>query len=244
MAAAAEILSLKLFIDRKSQRLLFAEVDNEFVDFLFSIFTLPVGAVTRLLKEADGGGMVGCLPSLYRSIENLSVNYIQIIDKYFLLEPKVIMPGAKIPHLLPNVCSTFRQLSTCPRDCSRSRVYVADEFRAICPKCDCRMDREVTFLDTQAQREIGASSACEEGYVKETVKYMVMDDLGVKPLSTASLVTLLTQFNVNVNDIGAIEERVVDFGMDEAVKLLRASLQSNTVLTDIFLPAEIEMDEK
>jgi hypothetical protein len=106
------------------------------------------------------------------------------------------------------------------------------------------MDREVTFLDTQAQREIGASSACEEGYVKETVKYMVMDDLEVKPLSTASLVTLLTQFNVNVNDIGAIEERVVDFGMDEAVKLLKASLQSNTVLTDIFLPAEIEMDEK
>jgi hypothetical protein len=105
-------VSLKLFIDKKRQRVLFAEADKEFVDFLFSIFTLPVGAVTRLLKE--GGGMVGCLPSLYRSIENMSVNYIQPDkDKPFLLEPKVVMPGAKVPLLLPNLGSTFRQLYRC-----------------------------------------------------------------------------------------------------------------------------------
>jgi hypothetical protein len=36
----------------------FAEADKEFVDFLFSIFNLPVETVTRLLKE---GGMVARL---------------------------------------------------------------------------------------------------------------------------------------------------------------------------------------
>ncbi|GLT60934.1 hypothetical protein SLA2020_336730 [Shorea laevis] len=100
MATTTKV-SLKLFIDQKSRRVLFAEADKEFVDFLFSIFTLPVGAVTRLLKE--GGGMAGCLPSLYQSIENISVTYIQPDkDKRFLLEPKVVMPGAKLPLLLPN----------------------------------------------------------------------------------------------------------------------------------------------
>jgi hypothetical protein len=89
---SAYTVSLKLVIHRKTQRVLFAEADKEFVDFLFGILTLPVGTVTRLLKEDGGGrGMVGCLPTLYqRSIENLSSNYIQPnIDKLFLLQPKV-----------------------------------------------------------------------------------------------------------------------------------------------------------
>jgi hypothetical protein len=64
-------VSLKLFIDKKRQRVLFVEANKKFVDFLLSIFTLPVRAVTRLLKE--GGLVVGSLPSLYRSIKNLGV---------------------------------------------------------------------------------------------------------------------------------------------------------------------------
>jgi hypothetical protein len=103
---AATKVSLKLFIDKKRQRVLYAEADKDFVDFLFSIFTLPLGVVTRLLKE--GGGMVGSSQSLYQSIENLSVTHInRDKSKFFLLEPKVFMPGAKVPLLLPNVGSTL-----------------------------------------------------------------------------------------------------------------------------------------
>jgi len=49
---AATKVSLKLFIDKKRQRVLYAEADKDFVDFLFSIFTLPLGVVTRLLQLA------------------------------------------------------------------------------------------------------------------------------------------------------------------------------------------------
>jgi hypothetical protein len=42
---------------------------------------------------------------------------------------------------------------------------------------------------------------------------MVMDDMEVKPSSSSILATLLTKFNVK--DIGDIEEKVVDVGMDE-----------------------------
>jgi hypothetical protein len=39
-------------------------------------------------------------------------------------------------------------------------------------------------------------------YVVGTVKYMVMDDLEVKPLSTSSLVTLLSEFKLKgIGDI-------------------------------------------
>ncbi|XP_030552508.2 uncharacterized protein LOC115756751 [Rhodamnia argentea] len=72
----------------------------------------------------------------------------------------------------------------------------------------------------------------EAGYVKSVVTYMVMDDLVVKPMSTISSITLLNQFNVH--EIGHVQEKLIDFGLEEAIKLLSASLHSKTVLTDIF----------
>jgi hypothetical protein len=198
---AATKVSLKLFIDKKSNRVLYAEADKEFVDFLLSIFTLPVGAVTRLLKEESG--MVGSLPSLYQSFENLSVTYIQPgKDKRSLLEPRAFIPGAKVPLLLPNVGSTFRQLYRCPSNtyvgCLSNNV--ADDDSTICDSCDSKKDRIATFTDPQGRGATMVFSTSEEGYVKGTAIYMVMDDLEVKALCTSSLVTLLTQFNIK--DIG------------------------------------------
>ncbi|XP_062157121.1 uncharacterized protein LOC133864730 [Alnus glutinosa] len=229
-------VSLKLIIDKKGRRVLFAEADKEFVDFLYSIFTLPVGAVTSLLKE--GGGMVGSLPSLYQSIENLSDTRIFQLDKNkrFLLEAMVFMPGAKDPLLLPNVGSTttFRQFyRCCALSYSSCSNYVADDNSTVCPMCKSKMNYLVTFLEPTSA--IGESSTSEEYYVKRTATYMVMDDMEVKPLSSTTLAPLLTKFN----DTNDIEEKVVDVGMDEGVKLLQASLQSKTVLTDVFLPAEM-----
>ena len=58
-----------------------------------------------------------------------------------------------------------------------------------------------------------ASSDDEGGYVKGVVTYMVMDDLVMKPMSTISSIALLEKFSVK--EVGALEERVVDLGMDE-----------------------------
>ncbi|KAK8671688.1 hypothetical protein V6N13_038275 [Hibiscus sabdariffa] len=52
-------------------------------------------------------------------------------------------------------------------------------------------------------------------------------------MSAISCITLLNKFNVK--DVGALEEKTIDVGMDEGVKLLKASLQSEAVLTDVFL---------
>ncbi|CAN0898012.1 hypothetical protein LINGRAHAP2_LOCUS19461 [Linum grandiflorum] len=61
---------------------------------------------------------------------------------------------------------------------------------------------------------------------------MVTDNLEVEPLSTISILDLLKKLNIQ-----QVEEKVVDIGMDEGLKLLKASLQSKTVLTNVFLGA-------
>ncbi|KAA3481717.1 DUF674 domain-containing protein [Gossypium australe] len=97
-------------------------------------------------------------------------------------------------------------------------------------KCKKRMETEVTVVG----RNIGEGKASDDGgFVKGVVTYMVMDDLAVKPMSTISSITMLNKFNVT--DVGALEEKVVDFGMNEALRLLKASLESKTVLTSVFL---------
>ncbi|KAK8495594.1 hypothetical protein V6N12_002097 [Hibiscus sabdariffa] len=82
---AATTVSLRLLIDSKSRRVLFAEADKDFVDFLFNILSLSVGTVTRLLTEK---GMVGSLGNLSGSIENLGDTYMQsAATKDILLKP-------------------------------------------------------------------------------------------------------------------------------------------------------------
>ncbi|MBA0738464.1 hypothetical protein Gogos_011813, partial [Gossypium gossypioides] len=53
-----------------------------------------------------------------------------------------------------------------------------------------------------------------------------------KPLSTISSLGLLNRFSVK--DSGALQEKTIKIRMDEAVKLLKASSPSKTVLNDIF----------
>ncbi|KAM0029689.1 hypothetical protein Hdeb2414_s0018g00528871 [Helianthus debilis subsp. tardiflorus] len=71
---ASPKMSLKLLVDRKGSRVLFAEVPKEFVDILFRIFSLPLGT---LIESIGSERMVGCLGKLKDSIESLRGNYLQ-----------------------------------------------------------------------------------------------------------------------------------------------------------------------
>ncbi|KAL6277683.1 hypothetical protein ACE6H2_021284 [Prunus campanulata] len=48
---------------------------------------------------------------------------------------------------------------------------------------------------------------------------------------------MLNKFNVK--EVGSLEERIVHLAMDEGLKLLKASLESNAVLTNVFLCGQL-----
>ncbi|XP_022748205.1 uncharacterized protein LOC111297882 [Durio zibethinus] len=234
---AATQMSLKLLVDVGGQRVLFAEAVKDFVDFLFNIMSLPVGTIVRLLNKE---GMVGSLGNLYQSIETLSDVYMQPFqDKDDLLKPKLLTSGAtNLPQLLPNIESSkdskHKGFYRC--NCYGSLSYIAEDPGPICPICRSTMYNQVKLVETEkkfSSSSSTSSSDAEGGFVKGVVTYTVMDDLMVKPMSTISSIALLNRFNVK--NVGALEEKTIKIGMDEAVKLLEASLQSKTVLTDVFL---------
>ncbi|XP_073148616.1 uncharacterized protein [Henckelia pumila] len=75
------------------------------------------------------------------------------------------------------------------------------------------------------------------GFVKGVVTYMVTDALVIKPLSTIESITLLNK--LNVQKLSALEVRVVNLTMNEALMLLKASLYTDKVLTEVFVKGQI-----
>ncbi|KAH7525537.1 hypothetical protein ACOSP7_032662 [Xanthoceras sorbifolium] len=235
-AASSSSVKLKLLIDTKAQKVLFAEASKDFVDFLIYLLSLPVGTVIRLLKESS---LVGSFGKLYKSIENLHETYIQQNqNKDSLLNPRAPICDTEIPLLLVSdfELNTTRKLYTC----DNHRTYVADLPNLDCPNCTRKMGLEMSYVApaTANNGGSGPSGGCgggmvERGFVKGVVTYMVMDDLEVKPMSTISSITLLNKFNVK--DVEALDEKDVEFGLDEVLKLLKASMECKTVLTSVFL---------
>lgn len=221
-------LSMKLLIDTKAGKVLFAEAEKDCVDFLFHILSLPAGTIISLLKEK---GMSGSLTNLYESVENLKDTYIQPNQcKDILLKPKSSVGISSVPFLLlsGDVPTREKTFYGCPN--SSSHPSVSDDPSTLCTSCRCRMTRKLDYV-----APAGASGAVEAtgGFVKDVVTYMVADDLVVKPMSTISCIALLNKFNVS--DVGVLEEKVVSFGMEEALELLKVSFESKTVLTNVFM---------
>ncbi|XP_059292546.1 uncharacterized protein LOC132046011 [Lycium ferocissimum] len=237
MATAETKLSLKLLIDTKAKKLLFAEVDKDFVDFLFHILSLPVGTVTRLLKEK---GMNGCLHNIYQSVENLNDSHIQWKDS--ILQPKCPFRISSVPLLLNDAPSMA--IYQCPRFPPHDS-YVTDDSSARCPDPDCDLQMSGTcnlqMSDTMTY-VAPPGKVATGGFVKDMVKYMVMDDLVVKPGSVVSSITSLTEY-FNIKDFDALHEEVVHFGKEEALKLLKLSFESKAVLTSLFMMSSVKAEK-
>ncbi|KAH6791827.1 hypothetical protein C2S52_002304 [Perilla frutescens var. hirtella] len=220
-------VSMKLLIDTKTKRVLFAEAGKDCVDFLFQILSLPVATVIRLLQ---GEEMVGSWPNLYQSIQDLNDNYIQSgKNKDTFLKPVAPVTSSSVPLLALNdapIPTIRKNFYTCSGTYCHS--YVSDSSTTVCPSCRKSMTASMSYVAPPAVQQ----AAVGVGIVKEVVTYMVMDDLVVKPMSTISSIALLNRFNVR--DVGVLEEKEVNFGINEALKLLKASHQSKNVLTDVF----------
>uniref|UniRef100_A0A7C9AN52 DUF674 domain-containing protein n=1 Tax=Opuntia streptacantha TaxID=393608 RepID=A0A7C9AN52_OPUST len=175
-------LSLKLLVDKRANKVLFAEADKDFVDFLFHIMLLPIGAIVRFLKMKDD--KIGCLGDLYKSIEALSSNYIHPnVSKDRVLKPT----SSSYPpnFLLPTDGSAgptgTRKFYMCSYYPSSHYSYVSDAPGAVCPSCNHDMSHEVTYVGPKSSK--ADMSASTYGYVKGVVTYMVMDNLEMTTLS-------------------------------------------------------------
>ncbi|KAJ0085028.1 hypothetical protein Patl1_31191 [Pistacia atlantica] len=66
-------ISLKALVDNVREKIIFVESNEEFIDFLSSFLTMPMGTIIRLIRNRPPTMRIGCMNNLYECIENLDV---------------------------------------------------------------------------------------------------------------------------------------------------------------------------
>ncbi|KAL7586409.1 hypothetical protein Lser_V15G36286 [Lactuca serriola] len=239
---ASENMTLKLLVNKATQKVLYAEATKEFVDFLFHLFSLPVGTLIQLVGSKQ---MAGCLGKLKESLESFNQIYLQPgVNKDNIFNSSTTFNGNMF--LLDDVsakdkpATSTTKLYTCsvlyrPSKNNNCSGYCTENPSTLCPSCVRVMSYPLTRIGTPV---VEPDVKVKGGFVKEVVTYMVMDDLVVKPLSTFSSIAFIN--SCGVNDMTQLEERTLHIGEEEALKLLKASLSTNSVLTSLLQKIKVE----
>ncbi|KAG8387026.1 hypothetical protein BUALT_Bualt03G0210300 [Buddleja alternifolia] len=88
---------IKAIVQKSTKKLLFAIAKENFIDFLFSLLTIPLGGVASLVGSNT---CLGSVDNLYRSISNLNgEEYLKTKDMESMLLKPELPPMLKIPLL-------------------------------------------------------------------------------------------------------------------------------------------------
>ncbi|KAL7108723.1 hypothetical protein ACP275_06G130500 [Erythranthe tilingii] len=206
---ATKKMNLRLVVKKSNNKLLFAQADDDFVDFLFSFLTIPLGGVECLL------GSNTCL----KSIDNLYKSIADFIDDKYWVSPRiknrVMKPNLPRGYVSEGTILPLSEQVTLyyHRDMNQKKEWLSYSIG----KDNSGWFREMVFRRGQ------------ENFVKGTKMYMVTDDLTVTPMCMTSTLSILKKMEIPLSDVKEVEVHV---GLQEALSILKASLTSTSALTD------------
>ncbi|EYU34026.1 hypothetical protein ABFS82_13G015400 [Erythranthe guttata] len=200
---------LKLMVQESTNKLLFAQAEEDFVDFLFSLLTIPLGGVLDCVL-----GSVNTITTGLKSIENLYKSVATLIDDKYLVNP-----DAKTKLMKPKLihgCMPKNQILPLNEESSQRLCY----------------NRDVDLGKEWLSYSYYGRALCLKGqrdYVKGPTMYMVSDDLTVAPLCMIASLSIMKEMKIPLSDVKEVE---VQIGLHEALSILKASLTSTCALTD------------
>jgi hypothetical protein len=189
-------MDIKVIESKSQKKIVITEGNGDFVDFIFSILTMPLGAIVKLMGP---NSFAGCVGNLYKSVENLEPTSV-------LLDPGIVrqfdFPNqpVNIPYVEPLPATYYYGKKEGRGLISKSCVSI------FCP-------RPLYLLDP---RLVIRSKQDDVGFVKRPTLYAV-DDLKVKPLSADFRLSNLKGLSLAFDDL---EVKVISIGEAEVRWLL------------------------
>ncbi|XP_059648229.1 uncharacterized protein LOC132294399 [Cornus florida] len=224
---SSQSLSLKVLVEKEKNQVVFAESNKDFVDVLFSFMTMPIATIITLARQHSLEVDIGCLNNLYESVENIDEEHLQSMEcKDMLLHPRSAAEIYCTDLKLNFVNSNTKYYYACSKDhcfgpylnarcyCGNSMSYAYSLNNHLC-----------------VPRDGGV-------FVKSTARFLITDDLLVKPLSTMTGLTLLSKFGAT--DRSTREEMTINIEKDKVMKLLICSLTSRTPFSETILEPAID----
>ncbi|XP_028770583.1 uncharacterized protein LOC114727961 [Neltuma alba] len=210
---------IKVLMSKSKSKILFAEVEEDFVDQLLSFLTFPIGAVERVLEGNSG---LVCVNNLYNSLSNFdSTRHLKSEKMNNVFASLKVAPYFKASNqMLPIDEMKYPSKLSC---CWKGGPFYLTADTNLYSQFFVREVRMCDPKSTTAEEKSG------KGYAKGGTTFMVADDLSVKPLSSRDVLSsLLTEFKVPYDDL---EQRTICIGVQEVLSILKASMVSTSALT-------------
>ncbi|PRQ34347.1 hypothetical protein RchiOBHm_Chr5g0067801 [Rosa chinensis] len=211
-----EKISVKLIVSKSKNLVCYAEVREDFVNLIFSFLTLPLGFI---LKQMLDSPWKGCIDQLCKGVLDFDEQFFKSNYHKELLCNSKLVPGFSYENNLLGIEeAVYYKLS--------NRTYTADT--SIISSASLEAPK-VQFLDPKSH---GDKDRNARGFLKEPAIFTVTDNLDVRPVSPIFQLSVLNYLKVHFTDI---EYRTVHVGKNEALRLLVASVVSDSLLTNAFL---------
>lgn len=192
-------MKIKVYVQKSTSKILLAHSSEDFVDFLFSHLTVPLGKLISLLAK-DHGSL---------SIENIHQSVLELnVGEYLksqLLKDMLLHPKLPSNYLCSNHIFPLEEETKPNKFLKRTRTSSGYVY-------------SLTLDSKHAYKNLKDESPylkLEGGFVRGPTKFMVTDDLVVTPLSSMSCFTYLHKLKVPPSDI---EEQVITIGMNEVME--------------------------
>ncbi|CAL5210905.1 unnamed protein product [Lathyrus oleraceus] len=202
-------IDVKVMQSKSQKNIIYAETNGDFVDFIFSFLTMPLGSIVKRLGVKSFSGCVG---NLYESMMRFDPTSV-------LLDPGIVQQFScpnyplKIPHVFPLPTTYYYGMYEKGKD---------HEYRGLISKSRESINRPTSLISLDILKD-GVV-----GFVKKDALYGVGDDLKVKPVSANFCFSYLKELNLSLDDL---EVKVISIGEVEALSLLGACVTSNFTLT-------------
>ncbi|KAJ1376630.1 hypothetical protein SESBI_49724 [Sesbania bispinosa] len=213
------IYKLNITVRKSQKKILYAEAEGEFVDFLFSFLTTPLGSIIKLL---NGNSSLGCVDNLYNSVKGLNPSWFTGSSGTPLLDPQVAPQFGcwKQPLKLNEEATPSYWYGT---GVIKNNIGYSNGNGVISKKKSLISNPNAMKLFEP--RSPDGTKEISMGFVRRPSLFVVWDDLKVTPLANNSSIEFVQKLNVPLDDL---EEHVVSIGETEALNLLGASLTSNS----------------
>jgi hypothetical protein len=201
-------MSVKVMLRKSNEQILFVEAEADFIDFVFSLLTFPLGGVLHMLQ---GFSSLSSIDNLYKSLSDLSPDIYLVSEglKDELCKPQCAAQFELKNQILPigaaflpiNYYHTYYDCTSkrWATDLTKEKLYSRNN--------NISEERFVPFKLVDPK-----SSTAKSSFAKGPSMYMVTDDLFVSPMSSISTVSFLKRSKVPLSDL---EERVIKIGVKE-----------------------------
>ncbi|WVZ86946.1 LOW QUALITY PROTEIN: hypothetical protein U9M48_033657 [Paspalum notatum var. saurae] len=214
------IIKIKFIQTADNSTVLYAEVEQDFVDLLFGLVSVPLGSIIKAYCHWPPNG---CVDNLYQSVDGSASGCIRDGCKSLLLSPKLAtffgcsINALEVKELDPQGPLLLKTCSRCPK------LYWGYNRT-----CTCSASSNSFYCYEVNPKSTSGAHDTSRAYIKGgTRNFIVTNDLRVLHFSLANSLQILRASNIPKEKL--VEKELV-------LKLLRAAIATREALSSVLLP--------